>query len=232
MNKHLLAVLVALAAAPAGAQTLAGGFGTLESAVAQARTDAAASAARRTLDETLVAMNDGPEAGGRVTAWLQENGVEVLLAKQSEAVKSGTVNGKKAILISDALPAHPRVYAPLIASEAARGIYADMPDCGERSYMIMATAARAFAELGGEFRALPAIDGDKVEAVSVLIAPWTKDIQTAVYDLANRDGVPTLPDLEAKASNPKAAQALRDQDGRFTAFLSDERDARREAVGR
>lgn len=229
-----LAALV-LAAANASAQTSGRDSDLWEQALQReihAQTVAAKSAAKaaapgRVLDETLVAMNDGPEASGRVIAYLNEHGISVAIAKQAETVKTTTVGGKTTITISDAVPAHPRAYAPLIADEAAKKIYADMPACGERSYMIMATAARAFSEMGGDFKALPKIDGDDAPAIKDLISLWTVGAETAVDELARRDGVPTLPDLEQKAGDPKTAQALADQDKRFVAFLLDEREARR-----
>jgi hypothetical protein len=230
MNKTAFAVVLALSAAPAGAQVET--FSTAQAAVDASRAAQAAAAPARALESTLVAMNDGVEAGGRVIAYLNGHGIAVRLAKQSEAVKTVVEGGKTAIVLSDALPAHPRVYAPLIASEAAKGIYSDMPACGERSYMIMATAARAFVELGGEMKGLPKIDGDDVPAVKDLIAPWSAGAETALDELARRDGVPELPDLQSKAADPAAAAALAAQNKRFTSFLMDESDARREALGR
>ncbi len=180
----------------------------------------------QTIDSALVAMNDGPEAGGRVTAYLNDKKVAVYTATQPEAVKTTVVNGQTSIILSDALPAHPRVYAPLIAFEAAKGIYADMPASGERSYMVMATAARVFAELGGDFAALPKVDGDDAPAVKDLVTPWLGGVEGAVDDLSARDGVKTLPELQAQAKDPAAAAALAAADKRFVAFLLDERDAR------
>jgi hypothetical protein len=238
MNKTAFAALVLALAAPAGAQeyrqqqakSAQEAYERLQAAAAQSRAGEAAKASGRALDSTLVAMNDGPEAGGRVTRFLDENKIDVLLATQAEPAKTGVVNGRTAILISDALPAHPRVYAPLIAFEAAKKIYADMPASGEREYMIMATAARAFAELGGEFKKLPAIDGDAVPAVKDLVSPWTGGAEAAVDELARRAGVPTIPDLQQKAADPKTAAALEAADKRFVSFLIDERDARAEAL--
>jgi hypothetical protein len=237
MNKTAFAVVLALAAPVSAqeyrqqqAQAAGAAYQNLQAQSAAMRAGAASRANGRALDATLVAMNDGVEAGGRVTRYLDEKKIDVLLATQAEPVKRGVVNGREAILLSDALPAHPRVYAPLIALEAAKGIYTDMPACGERSYMIMATAARAFAELGGEFKALPTIDGDKVDSVKDAIYLWTFGAETALDELARRDGVPTLPDLQAQTKDPKAAATLNVENSRFTSFLLDERDARREAL--
>lgn len=178
------------------------------------------------LNAALVAMNDGPEAGGRVIAFLNDRKIDVQFATQSEAVTTGVVNGRAAVLLSDALPAHPRVYAPLIAAEAAKRMFADMPACAERAYMRSATAARVFAELGGERKALPVVDGDKAEAVAAAVAAWGADAQTALYMLGQEEKLSDIPELQQAATDPKAAAALDDANRRFTAFLSDERDAR------
>jgi hypothetical protein len=239
MKKTTFAVILALAA-PAGAQeyrqqqakAAEEAYQALQAQQAQFRSSEAAKYGPRVLDVTLTAMNDGPEAGGRVMRLLDEKKIDVYLASQDETVKRGVVNGRAAILLSDKLPAHPRVYAPLIAAEAAKLMYEDMPASGERSYMIMATAARVFAELGGEMKSLPKIDGDDVPAVKDLISWWTFGAETAIDELARRDGVPTLPDLQAKAADPKTAAMLEAQNSRFTSFLLDERDARREALVR
>jgi len=178
------------------------------------------------LNAALVAMNDGPEAGGRVIAFLNDRKIEVAFATQSEAVTTGLVNGRAAILLSDALPAHPRVYAPLIAAEAAKEMYAGMPACAERAYMRSATAARVFAELGGERKALPVVDGDKAEAVAAAVAAWTTDAQTALYKLGQAGGLDDIPDLTYAAKDPAKISALEAADRSFVSFLNDEREAR------
>jgi len=230
MNKTAFAVVLALTAAPAGAQVEA--YQTARAAVDTSRDAQAAQASGRALDATLVAMNDGVDAGGRVTAVLNENKIAVRLAKQSEAVKTVVEGGKTEIRLSDALPAHPRVYVPLIASEAAKLMYADMPACAERSYMRKATVARAFYELGGEFKELPLVDGDRVDAVKAAVSAWTDGTESALDAAGEADGVPSIMDLEAKKPDAKTADALRAANSRFTAFLMDEMDVRREATGR
>lgn len=229
MNKTALAVLALVWAAPAGAQeyrqqqaqAAEEAYQGMQAAAAQTRGADYSKGRSWTLEAALMAMNDGPEAGGRVSRLLEERKITVYFATQAEPVKRGVVNGGDAILLSDALPAHPRVYAPLIAYEAAKALYADMPASGERSYMVMATAARVFAELGGDIKSLPAIDGDDVVAVQKLISPWKGNIEATVDALARRDNVPTLPELQST-----------DAESRFSAFLLDERDARREALSR
>lgn len=123
---------------------------SISARAAAARTAAESARARaHALEATLTAMNDGPEAGGKVVAYLNDKKVEVSFADQAEAAKTATVAGRSVILLSSSLPARPRVYAPLIAAEAAKGMYAGMPACAERAYMVSATAARVFTELGG-----------------------------------------------------------------------------------
>lgn len=195
-------------------------------AAAARRAAEAAQVRSRALDAAMTAMNDGPEAGGRVIAFLNEHRIVVEFAAQDEAVKTGAVNGRAAILLSDRLPAHPRVYAPLIALESARRMYAGMPACAERAYMRSATAARVFAELGGERAKLPLVDGDKAEAVAAAVVAWTSDAQTALYELGRAENLPELPELQEAAKDPGAAAALDAANRRFTAFLLDERDAR------
>lgn len=239
MNKTAFAVVLALAA-PAGAQeyrqaqakAAEESYQALQAQTESFRAAQAKAVGPRVLDATLTAMNDGVEAGGRVMSLLAEKKIEVYLASQDEAVKRGTVNGRDAILLSDKLPAHPRVYAPLIASEAVKLMYADMPACAERSYMRMATAARVFAELGGDFNALPLVDGDRADAVKAVVAPWADGTETALDAMGKADSLPSILDLEAKNQDPKIAAALEAANARFTAFLMDEQAARKEALAR
>jgi hypothetical protein len=207
--KNSLALLLVVAAVPAVAQNRAA-----ELDLSGARVDAVRS---RALSSALVAMNDGPEAGGAVSRALDAAGITVEFATQAEAARTVTENGKTVIKLSDALPAHPRVYAPLVAAEAAKTMFADMPASAERSYMRRAIAARVFAELGGEFGKLPVVDGDAAPAVKDAVTAWLTDAQTALQDAGRADGVPYLADVKSKG----------DADYKFIAFLLDERDARR-----
>lgn len=209
--KTSLFVLLMAASIPAFAQNRAA-----EIDFENARADAARA---RALQSALVAMNDGPEAGGAVTRLLDEKGITVAFAAQTEPARTATIAGKTVITLSETLPAHPRVYAPLIAAEAAKGMFADMPASAERSYMRRAIAARVFAELGGEFKSLPVVDGDAAPAVKAAVAAWLTDAQTALQDAGRADGVPSLSDLKATG----------DAEQKFVAFLMNERDARRAA---
>lgn len=226
MGKLALAVLIASVAGPAAAQMRAAEDAISFQAKAAQRGAANASARTRAVESTLVAMNDGVEAGGRVVAFLNDKKISVYTMTQSEAVKSGWVNGQPAITLSDSLPAHPRVYGPLIALETARLMDAGTPACAERSYMRSATAARVFAELGGEFKKLPAVDGDQAPAVKDAVAAWSMDAQSALEYLGKRDGVPGLPELEDAAKDQKTSDELQAADKKFLAFLLDEREAR------
>jgi hypothetical protein len=204
--------------------------GSISARAAAVRQGAQAARDRsRALEAALTAMNDGPEAGGKVVAYLNDRKVEVSFADQAEAAKTAVVDGRTVIVLSSSLPAHPRVYAALIASEAAKGMFADMPACAERAYMISATAARAFTELGGEMKTLPVVDGDTVVAVGAAVAAWDADAQTALYALSRLEGVDELPALAEAAKDPKTRAALDAANRRFTAFLLDEREARASA---
>jgi|GEM_PF-1851571 len=178
-----------------------------------------------TVDATLTAMNDGPEAGGWVSRLLDEDKLGVYTVTQAEAVKSGVVDGRPAILLSDALPAHPRVYGPLIAAEAAKSMFTDMPACAEREYMRVAVAARVFAELGGDFKALPKVDGDDAPAVKAAVGRWADGAERALEDAGRASGLPLLADIKPTAAQPAAA--LDAADKRYVAFLMEESDVRR-----
>jgi type II secretory pathway pseudopilin PulG len=212
MNMNTLAALVLILAAPAGAQeyrqqqarAAEEAYGTLQQQADQMSGSAGRYVAPRVLDATIDAMNMKP-AGSRVMSFLNDNKIDPYLATQAEPVKRGVVNGRAAILLSDALPVRPSVYAALIAAEAAKLMYADMPDGPERSYMRMATAARAYAEMGGEFKTLPMIGEDKVIAVQSAVGSWADPNTVAALDAGN---------------------------ARFAEFLSDESAARRDALQR
>src|SRR3569832_1144486 len=115
MNKTAFAVLLAVAV-PAGAQeyrqaqakAAEEAYQALQARQAEFRASETAKNEPRALDVTLIAMNDGVEAGGRVMSVLSDKKIEVALASQAEPIKRGTVNGRAAIQLSATLPAHPR----------------------------------------------------------------------------------------------------------------------------
>ncbi len=232
MRHALVALLLAV---PAAAQNRAAEI-DFENALHEAQ-EAAKEATRKraVIERTLVAMNDGPEAGGSVVSYLRERGIEVMPAIQAEASSTMVLgDGRTVIRLSAALPEYPRVYAPLIAKEAAAMMTADMPECAERSYMRRAIAARVWVELGGEFAKLPVIEGltgDRVPAVSDVIAPWgdAGGAQMALYKIGEAEKLKSLPELTDETTDPAVKAKLEAANSRFVAFLLDERLARRAA---
>lgn len=230
--KFALAAL--LLAAPAVAQDRAAEI-DFQNALEDAQRAAKASTEKQAaIERALVAMNDGPEAGGVVVAYLRDKGISVKAASQTEAVKTTVAAGKTVITLSDALPAYPRVYAPLIAKEIAALMYADMPACAERSYMRRAVAARVWTELGGEPSKLPVIEpltGDKVAAVSDEISFWAdkNGAEMALYKIGEADKLKSIPDLQDAAKTDAERAKLDAANARFVAFLIDEKLARKAA---
>lgn len=231
--KYALAAL--LLASPALAQDRAAEI-DFQNALEQAQAAAKASTAKKAaIERTLVAMNDGPEAGGAVVAYLRDKAIDVIAVPQAEAVKTVVLkDGRTAILLSDALPAYPRVYGPLIAREIAAKMYADMPACAERSYMRRAVAARVWVELGGEFSKLPVIEGltgDQVSAVSDEIAVWgdKNGAEMALYKVGELEKLSSIPELQDSAKDAALKAKLDAANARFVAFLIDERPARQAA---
>lgn len=230
--RYALAAL--LLASPAVAQNRAAEI-DFENALHEAQEAAkTATAKRAAIERTLVAMNDGVEAGGVVVAYLRDKGISVVPAVQPEAVKVVLSAGKPEIRLSVDLPAYPRVYGPLIAKEVAAMMYADMPACAERSYMRRAVAARVWVELGGEFSKLPVIEGltgDKVSAVSDEIAVWgdKNGAEMALYRVGEAEKLQSIPELQDSAKDAAAKAKLDAANARFVAFLIDERPARQAA---
>ncbi|MDP3544386.1 MAG: hypothetical protein Q8T11_18130 [Elusimicrobiota bacterium] len=224
--KH--AILALILAVPAAAQNRAAEVDfenqlqEMESAQAKAVERAKAIAA---IERTLVAMNDGPEAGGRVVAYLDDNGIEVKLGSdvQTDPVSVTVRAGKTTLWLNPALPAYPRVYGPLIAKEVAAKMYADMPACAERAYMVRGTAGRVWLELGGEPAKLPVIEGLKnlaVPAVSEAMGAWATDAaQMALYKIGQAENLAELYEMGESPAHESANK-------RFVIFLLDERDAR------
>ena len=188
---------------------------------------------RAAVERTLVAMNDGVEAGGKVVSYLRDRGIEISVVSQSEASKTVVETGRTRITLSDALPAYPRVYGPLIAKEIAALMYADMPVCSERSYMRRATAGRVWTELGGEPSKLPVVEpltGGKVSAVSDEISFWAgKDgVEMALYKIGEAEKLGSIPELQQVAGKLELVK-LSEANARFVAFLMDEKLARKDA---
>lgn len=189
---------------------------------------------RAAVERTLVAMNDGPEAAGRVVSYLREYDIQIVVKAQAEAVKTVIEKGRTSIILSDALPAYPRVYGTLIAKEVASLMYADMPACAERSYMRRAVAGRVWTELGGEPSRLPVVEpltGDRVAAVSDEITLWTDEggAEMSLYKIGEAENLLSLPDMAYGAKDPVARARFASANARFVAFLIDEKPARQAA---
>lgn len=182
------------------------------------------------IERTLTAMNDGVGAGEQVVAYIREKGIRIAVASQPEAIKSGPAG----LTLSDALPAYPRVYGPLIASEVARLMLADMPACAERSYMRRATAGRVWLELGGSPSTLPVVEplvSAQVPAITEEIGSWASwdGAQMTLYKTSQAENLPELPAMRDAAKTDAERAALDAANARFVAFLLDERLVRQDA---
>ncbi|MDD5304574.1 MAG: hypothetical protein PHS14_15870, partial [Elusimicrobia bacterium] len=96
------ALAALLLAVPAAAQNRAAEI-DFESALRDSSL-AKSAQSRAAVERTLVAMNDGPEAAGKVVAYLRERGIEVSVKAQPEASKTVVEKGRTSITLSDALP--------------------------------------------------------------------------------------------------------------------------------
>jgi hypothetical protein len=223
--------LLVLLAAPAAAQDRAAEIDFANALEDARRENAARAPMIGAIERTLVAMNDGVGAGEAVVAFIRERGVRIVTAEQPEAVK--TVDG--IIRLSESLPPYPRVYGPLIASEVAKMMYADMPVCAERAYMRRATAGRVWMELGGQPGTLPIVEpltGAKVDAIVEEIGSWasTDGAQMTLSKAASAENLPELPSmLDAASRDPRQYAELAVANSRFVAFLMAERSVRQSA---
>lgn len=223
--------LVVLLAVPAAAQNRAAEIDFQNALEDARRENSIRSPQVAAVERTLTAMNDGVGAGEAVVAFIRERGVRVVVARQPEAVK----NDGGVISLSDALPAYPRVYGPLIASEVAKLMFAGMPACAERAYMRRATAGRVWLELGGEPGKLPVVEpltGATVPAIVEEIGSWASHdgAQMTLYKAGQAENLPELPELiDAARADAKAYAALAAANSRFVAFLLDERPVRQSA---
>ncbi len=179
---------------------------------------------RAAVSRAIVAMNDGPEAAGKVVAYLRDNGIEVVVKTQAEASKLVVEKTKKTIVLSDAVSSAPRVYAALIAKETAALMLAGMPACAERSYMRRAIVGRVWTEIGGEVSQLD-------PAVSDEISLWADKggAEMALYKIGELEKLTALPDLTDAAKDPAVKATLNAANAKFVAFLIDEKPARQAA---
>ena len=228
------ALAALLLAAPVAAQNRAAEIDFQNALEDAQRAAKLATEKQAAVERALVAMNDGPEAGGVVVSYLREHGITVTVATQNAASKAAVKDGKTVITLSDALPTYPRVYAPLIAKEIAALMFADMPACAERSYMRRAVAGRVWTELGGEPSKLPVVEGttgEKVAAVSDEITPWTdkNGAEMALYKIGEAEKLPSLPEMMDNAKVAAEKAKLDAANARFVSFLIDEKLARQAA---
>ncbi len=231
MNRTTLAVLVLALAAPAGAvqerDSQREAFEAAQSLSSQAL--AATKQRSQALRAARDAMrDDGTGTGQRVwdvaTIDNEPGKIPVLFARQDKAVNWGLVNGRYLILLSDALPPDKTVYATLIASKAAQRLYADMPVSAESVYMINALPARVFKIMGGDFKALPLVDGNRADAVEAIVGPWAKveNAWIACSLLNGRHGIKTIQDLKEETSDPQIKASLDNAQALFDSFAQDE----------
>lgn len=194
---------------------------------------------RAAVGRAIAAMRDGAStgsvAGPAVVDFLQDNDISVAVRTQTEASTLADENGQTMILLSDSVPATPRVYGALIAKEAAALMYADMPVCSERSYMRRATVARVWIELGGKLSKLPIVEpltGATVAAVSDEISLWAdkNGAEMALYKIGEAERLSILPVLAYAVKGDAARAKLDAANVRFVSFLIDEAPFR-QAVG-
>ena len=238
MKALLLAAAVA-AAAPVLAQDLTGGLGQFHPKFVPTPQPAplAAPTSADGLRSTLTALRDGIAAGGTVAEFIDSNHVAIEFKAQSAS--SSRVAGKPAkVLLSDALPAYPRVLGPLIASEVSGLIDEAMPACAEKEYMRLSRQARVWLELGGDPKSLPAIEtldaGYRDEALSKELKRWIygyQDPEGVVSDLAAAAKLPTLADLKSKAKDTAEKSRLAWATTLFTTFTTEELSWARVAKG-
>lgn len=165
---------------------------------------------KETVATTLTAMNDGNPAGERVAGYLYGKKVAVDFDKAAgnSALVPGA-GGSLLISLSGKLPAYPRVYAPFLAREGAKLIYAEFPASAERAYMARSLEVRSWVELGGDPAKLPVIEpltGYKDAALAADFRLWLDhDGQTALEKIGKAAGVEILPELSARKETELAA---------------------------
>ncbi len=185
---------------------------------------------RAVVEQTLVAMRDGVGVGAAVVDFLHDRGISVAVRAQKYAVMFVRENGQDMILLSDSVPATPRVYGALIAEIVASLMYAEIPSCAERSYMWYSTTARVWIELGGDLSKLPVVEtltGDKLAEISDGVSLWAdKDgAEMALYRISQAENLPYLYEY----TRPDLRDLIDAANARFVALLIDELPARKAA---
>lgn len=233
MKNALLALLLAV---PAAAQNRAAEI-DFQNQLEEMRAAAKAATERsKTVAQTVADMRREP-AGTLVTDQMDSEGITVVSRKQPEASKLVVENGRKLVVLSDALPVSKLVFGALFAKEVAATIFADMPACSERSYMRRGVAARVWIELGGKVKDLPIVDAATAELVSAVsdeIAPWAdkNGAEMALYKIGMLDNLKSIPELEGETKDKAELAKLEAANKRFTSFLWDEREMRKASVPR
>ena len=161
------------------------------------------------LSQVLVAMYDAPGTGELLTGWLRDE-------KKGGAVFNDSLSGMSAGAFDDGVPivsikpapAKPvsyRYLGALIARETAALMLADFPASAEKSYIQASRMAETYFELGGTRMDVDNIDGHQDAEVSKSINLWVENDPTGGVSVLNKQGVPTLAQVRAKA----AAEAAR-----------------------
>jgi len=199
------------------------------------------------ISRTLLAMNDGPEIGGRVVAAIKDQGLLIDIRKQAATSELVSADASHpAIFISETVTLYPRALAPLIARETAKLMLADMPVCAEKHYMARSLEVRTWIELGGDKTRLPVIeplDGYTDTALSADFKLWLDNkSEMALYRIGQATGTKDLMEQEsevqaqisklkpgdpARAKLEKTCAELEAANKRFVAFLLAENDWRR-----
>jgi hypothetical protein len=214
-----IVVAVLSVAGPLCAQVQAPLEGVATPNVAAAVKSAAARA--HALQTALTAMNDGVAFGGLIREYMEAHRIAVEFATQKELVNTITSGQTTKVLLSDAAPAHPRVYAPLIA----HGVISAMLPSVEQVYLREALPARVFEELGGEPTKLPFVDGDRVEGLQSIVRGYDPDVQGALSQIAIDNA--NLSALDQLRADPAQRTRAEEDDRFFSAYLSTVRFGRR-----
>lgn len=183
MKTTLAAVILACAAAAAGAQT-------------QASPQAAAP--NRLIDNVMVAMYDAPGTGEMIVQYLRDNGVSVAFDarvpnRSGHATDAKT--GKSMIGIAPSYQQEPVSYRRIgvrIAKEAAELMLADFPESAEKRYMAASRMAETYFELGGTRIDMQNVDGPVDPEAEKLVFLWVENAPDEGVRVLKGQGAQTL----------------------------------------
>jgi hypothetical protein len=167
------------------------------------------------VESALTAMNDGPLVGGEV--------VDAIRSRKLTVVYAPLTGG---VVISEKTPRQNAAIAPVLARAAAEIVFAGMPDCAEKNYMIQSWEARSWIEMYGDPKTLPAIaPGYEDKELAARITQWlgrgNREMALELISKATKTKI--IPDLEADASTAAEKATLAEANKRFTEFLWIER---------